>query len=210
MLFIRTEVFLVKYESCIFESGSGVIGELRRGCAWPGLKTRSGEDMFSAGVVLAESSISYVRGSFEKCPASADTNSWRRFRSFDLKRSRQPRTIDHLPRNINSQKPLSWTQVSKALTERICARTAKQTSTAMTIPSFLTRSCACGRHCFLLPPVKAKHVTQGMALAIRSSFTCELLSIETKTTEKKTTSAMIRRTIVAPRHCNSTTLFTRR
>jgi len=72
--FIRTDAFLMKY-SGTFESGSGVIGELRSGCAWPGLKTGSGEDMFSAGVVVAVSSISYVRGSFEKRLASADTNS---------------------------------------------------------------------------------------------------------------------------------------
>jgi len=63
--------------------------------------------MFSARVVVAVSSISYVRGSFEQRLASADTNSWRRLRNFDLNRSCHPRTIDHLPRNISSQKPLS-------------------------------------------------------------------------------------------------------
>jgi hypothetical protein len=60
--------------------------------------------MFSCCV--APFNISYVRGSFDKRLASAETNSFFR-NNFVRKNSIQPCVIDQRPMNMRHQKPLS-------------------------------------------------------------------------------------------------------
>lgn len=82
--------------------------------------------------------------------------------------------------------------------------------TARTIDSLNTSPVTLSKHAFLSPPVITKQSNQGSALVTSETAARVVLSMDTKTMEKKTTSAMMTNTTRIPRHCSSITLRTLR